>query len=178
MRGRRSVFVPPAATVTLANLHDLPTMLQRTEGFAPVPDALRRGRSATIDGAWGSAAALAAATLALETPHTLLVVIAHPRDLDGWAGDLASFSGLRPVLFPAWDNQPGDPADEVASQRLRVLKQLEGSSTRRLILATVQALLQPVPDRAQLAASRRTLTPGEVSDPDDLAAWLVAHGYR
>jgi transcription-repair coupling factor (superfamily II helicase) len=170
--------VAPAVTAAIENLQDLPGLIRRSEGFVPVLEALRQGHSATVDGAWGSSAALAAATLALETPRTLLVVIAHPRDVDGWAGDLASFSGLRPILFPAWDNQPGDPADEVASQRLRILKQLEGPQPPRLLLATIQALLQPVPDRAQLAANRRTLTAGEVCDPEELAAWLVAHGYR
>jgi transcription-repair coupling factor (superfamily II helicase) len=170
--------VLPAAIATLDNLKDLTTRLERAEGFAPVLGALRQGRSATIDGAWASSAAVACAALAAEAPQTLLVVIAHPREVDAWAGDLASFSGLRPVVFPAWDNQPSDPADEVASQRLRILKQLESAQPPRLVLTTIQALMQPVPDRAQLAANRRTLTPGEVCDPEELAAWLVAHGYR
>jgi transcription-repair coupling factor (superfamily II helicase) len=170
--------VPAAATATLDKLTDLTTRLGRAEGFAPVLDALRQGRSATVDGAWGSSAALACAALAAEVPQTLLVIIAHPRDVDGWAGDLASFSGLRPVVFPAWDNQPGDVADEVASQRLRILKHLESAQPPRLVLAAIQALLQPVPDRAGLAANRRTLTLGEVCDPEELATWLLAHGYR
>jgi transcription-repair coupling factor (superfamily II helicase) len=170
--------VPQAAIAAIEKLQDLPALLRQTEGFASVLEALRQGRSATVDGAWGSSAALAAAALASDSPRTVLVVIAHPRDVDGWVGDLASFSGLQPLVFPAWDNQPGDPTDAVATQRLRILRQLEGADPPRLVLATVQALIQPVPDRAQLAASRRTLTPGEVCEPDELAAWLVAHGYR
>jgi transcription-repair coupling factor (superfamily II helicase) len=172
------VFVPSTAVGIVEKLQDLPALLRRTEGFLPVLDALRQQRSATVDGAWGSSAALTAAALALDALSTLLVVIAHPRDVDGWVGDLASFSGLRPIVFPAWDNQPGDPSDEIASQRLRILKQLEGGQPPRLVLATIHALLQPVPDRAQLAANRRTLTPGEVCDPEELATWLVAHGYK
>jgi transcription-repair coupling factor (superfamily II helicase) len=170
--------VPQATSPSLDQLQDLPGLLRHAEGFAPVLAALQQGRSATVDGAWGSSAALVTAALARDTPHTLLVAIAHPRDVDGWAGDLAGFSGLRPVVFPAWDNQPGDPADEVATLRLRILRQLEGDSPPRLLLATIQALLQPVPDRARLAASRRPLRVGEACDPEDLAAWLVAHGYR
>src|SRR5437868_1359788 len=122
----RTFALPQATLAKIESLIDLTGHVERAEGFPPLLDALRQGHSATIDGAWGSSAGLVSATLARQTPHTLLVVIAHPRDLDGWTGDLASFSGIRPVLFPAWDNQPSaGVVDEVAGQRLRVLKQLE-----------------------------------------------------
>jgi transcription-repair coupling factor (superfamily II helicase) len=171
--------VPQAPPLVPDTLHDLPALLRRADGFPPVLDALRKGRSATVDGAWGSSAALVVAALAAEAEQPLLVVIAHPRDLDGWAGDLLSFSGQRPALFPAWDNRPGTgPLDDTAGQRLRLLKQLESSDPPRLVLATFQALQQPVPDRAELAANRRALKPGETVDPAELADWLVAHGYR
>jgi transcription-repair coupling factor (superfamily II helicase) len=171
--------VPQTALAPPDTLKDLPTLVQTTEGFPPLRAALRQGHGATVDGAWGSSAGLVTATLTQEAPSTVLAVIAHPRDLDGWAGDLQSFSGLRPVLFPAWDNQPGSgPVDEVAGQRLRLLKQLEGPEPPRLVLTTLQALLQPVPDRKQLALNRRVLRAGEAVDPEGLAAWLVGHGYQ
>ena len=77
--------------------------------------------AAPSNGAWGSSAALATAALGLHAPAALLVVIAHPHDLDGWTEDLAGFAGARPVIFPAWDALPSDAAlfDEVAGQRLR-----------------------------------------------------------
>jgi transcription-repair coupling factor (superfamily II helicase) len=159
-------------------LRHLPRLLQHAEGFSAVLAAVEEGRSATIDGAWGSSAALAVASLAVRLPRTLLVVIAHPGDLDAWVGDLASFSGVQLMVFPAWDNYPGEAADEVASQRLRVLKQLESTQPPRLLLATVQALIQAVPDRDQLSANRRTVRAGETCDPEELARWLVDHGYR
>src|SRR5262249_1446229 len=131
-------------------------------------------------GAWGSSAALAAATLGLHAPQTLLVVIAHPRDLDGWADELAGFAGLRPLVFPAWDSLPTDSAavDEIAGQRLRVLKQLAASEPPRYLVTTIQALIQPVPDRGQWAQQQRRLAKGEVVEPDDMAAWLLNHGFR
>src|SRR5262249_60500970 len=111
-------------------------------------------------------------------PSTLLVVIAHPRDLDGWEGDLASFRGQRPVLFPAWDNVPGsDPLDEVAGQRLRVLRQLEGPEPPPLVLATFQALVQPLPHRQQLAANERVLRAGDTVDPAELARRLAGRRH-
>ena len=172
--------MPRAAAVALNQLTDLPALLQTAEGFEPLLAALRQGRSGAIDGAWGSSAALSAATLAAHVPHTLLVVIAHPRDVDAWAGDLFSFSAVRPALFPAWDDQPsgGSVVDEIAGQRLRLLKQLDSGEAPRLILTTIQALLQPVPGRTEFAARRRVLQRGATADLEDLAVWLVAHGYQ
>ncbi|MHB1423938.1 MAG: transcription-repair coupling factor [Gemmataceae bacterium] len=161
-------------------LQDLPELLAGMEGFPSVLSALGQRRGVVVDGAWGSSAALATAVLARQTPRTLLVVLAHPRDLDGWSGDLAGFAGVDPVVFPAWDDfrPESSAADEVAGQRLRLLKQLEGRDPPRLVLTTLQALIQPVPDRAQLAAARRLLRAGHNIDLEELASWLVEHGYR
>lgn len=173
----------PSGTSTpleLAEPKDLTRPLQEAEGFSSVVTALTNRHGAVIDGAWGSSAALATATLGLHVPSTLLLVIAFPRDLDGWVDDIATFSGRRPLVFPAWDNLPGADTvlDEIAGERLRVLKQLEDSEPPRFVITTMQALIQPVPDREQLARGRRLLRVGESINPDELAAWLVKHGYR
>src|SRR5215218_7677139 len=88
------------------SLADLPHLLQTAEGFAPLAAALRAGRSGTVDGAWGSAAALA--VLAREATGPVLVVTAHPADLDAVASDLFSLTGTRPTIFPALDSLPGE----------------------------------------------------------------------
>src|SRR5437588_9288706 len=106
------------------SLKDLTRIVQTAEGFHPLVAALLNGHGAAVDGAWGSSGALAAAALGLHAPRTLLMVIAHPGDVDGWVEDVATFAGLRPVVFPAWDALPGDRMvlDEVAGQRLRLLR--------------------------------------------------------
>src|SRR4051794_36811426 len=114
-------LTPTAAVATLTELAD---RLHQSGGLAPLHEALRRGQSATVDGAWGSSAGLVAAALARHASAPVLVVVAHPRDLDAWAGDLATFSGSPPAVFPAWDGKPGGLIDEIAGQRLRLLKQL------------------------------------------------------
>ena len=170
-----------SATVpAVEKLTDLVSILQPAEGFPELLAALGAGHSGTVDGAWGSSAALATAALGLRAPQTLLAVIAHPRDVDSWSTDLASFSGVRPLVFPAWDNLPTDreAADEVSGQRLRVLRQLESGTPPRFLLATFQALLQPVPDRVRLQANRRVLRVGEIIDLDELSHWLLDHGFR
>src|SRR5437763_1871083 len=174
--------MPPmtATPPTVDSLKDLTRLVQTTEGFHPVVAALQNGHGATIDGAWGSSAALAASALGLHAPRTLLIVIAHPRDVDGWVEDVASFAGVRPLVFPAWDHLPSDSsvADEVAGQRPRVLKHLEAGEPPRYVVTTIQALIQPVPDRGQWVQQRRGVRKGEQIDPDVLAAWLVDHGFR
>ena len=172
--------MPRAAAVALDRLTDLPALLETAEDCEPLLAALRQGRSGVVDGAWGSSAGLSAAALALHAPSTLLVVIAHPHDVDPWAGDLFSFSGLRPAIFPACNDQPtaGQAMDEFAGQRLRLLKQFDSGEPPRLVLTTIQALLQPVPARAEFAARRRVLRRGETVDVEEVSAWLVAHGYQ
>ena len=162
------------------NLKDLSRIIQTAEGFHPVVAALKNGRSATIDGAWGSSAALASAALGLHAPRTLVVVLAHPRDLDPWAEDIASFVGQRPVVFPASDAASAldIDADEVAGQRLRLLKELDGGEAPPYVLTTIAALIQPVPDRSLLSKRRRQLRVGQEEPPDELASWLVDHGFR
>src|SRR5947209_10134364 len=137
---------PKAAPPTLDSLKDLARVVQTAEGFHGLVAALKNGHGATVDGAWGSSGALAAAALGLHAPRTLLVVVAHPRDADAWADDVASFAGVRPLLFPAWENLPTENVvvDEVAGQRLRMLKQLESGEPPRFVLTTMQALIQPV----------------------------------
>lgn len=166
----------PSAT----SLQDLTRLVQLAEGFPMVLDALHGGRSASVDGAWGSSASLVAAALGTNAPRTVLIVLAHPRDVDGWTEDLVSFTGMRPLFFPAWDRLPSDAStvDEVAGQRLRALKQLEGDAPPRFVLTTVHALMQPVPDRRQLAQRRRMLKVGETIAPESLAQWLVEHGFH
>ncbi len=171
---------PPAVREEVAGLKDLTVAVQRTEGFQPVVAALKNGRAATIDGAWNSAAALAAAALGLHAPSTLVIVLAHPRDADPWCEDVLSFAGLRPTVFPAWDAWPvgARVVDEVASQRLRLLKQLQAAEVPRYLITTMQAALQPVPDRAELQRRQRRIHAGERLDLEEFTRWLVEHGYQ
>src|SRR5262249_56932406 len=111
---------------------------------------------------------LVTAALARHSPSTVLVVIAHPRDLDAWAGDLVSFAGAAPAVLPAWDNGGStSPADEVAGQRLRLLRQMQSASPPQLLLATFQALIQPVPARAALERNRRVVRGGDTVAPEN-----------
>jgi transcription-repair coupling factor (superfamily II helicase) len=161
-------------------LQDLPRWLEGTRGFSALLQSLQRGHAATVDGSWKSSAPLVAATLGLQVPKTLLVVLAHPRDLDSWDEDLLSFSGLRAATFPAWDALPGADTvlDEIGGKRLRILRQLEGDQPPKLLLTTIQAMLQPVPNREQLAQRRKRIRVGQEIVIDILVGWLIDQGFQ
>ena len=96
----------PIAGLKILGLKDLTREIQRAPGFAEMLAALKNGRSATVDGAWGSASALAAAALALHAPATLVIVLAHVGDVDDFRDDVATFAGILPEVFPAWEKLP------------------------------------------------------------------------
>src|SRR5260370_1678696 len=104
---------------TLQRLAELPRILQASEGFDAVMEALRAGRSGTIDGAWGSSQALAVAALGTQAPATVLVVIAHPGDLGAWSDELFGFVQDRPNVFPIDEAYAGGSRrlDQAAGQR-------------------------------------------------------------
>lgn len=158
---------------------DLRAVLREAEGVEGVVAALRTGGAGTIDGAWGSAAALACATLASETPATLVVVLAHPGDVDAWVNDLASFCNARPTVFPAFESWPIEktPFDETPRRRMQVLQQLR-TKPPKVLLTTAAALMQPVPSAHDLEQRGRRIAKGETLDPDALGEWLVANGYK
>src|SRR5580700_3076772 len=100
---------------SILGLKDLTREIQRAPGFGEILASLKNGKSATVDGAWGSASALAAAALALHAPSTLVIVIAHVGDVDDFRDDVATFAGIVPEVFPAWEKPPRElsAVDEV-----------------------------------------------------------------
>ncbi|WP_152052942.1 transcription-repair coupling factor [Tautonia marina] len=173
--------MPDASTArSLADpraLTDLTRLIQTADGFPEVLAALKNNRGATIDGAWGSAAPLAAAALSWHTPKTLLVAIPHVGDVDDFADDLSTFSSLPVAVLPAWEKPPSqaNPGDETLARRLRIARQLLDDPPR-ILAASFQALMQPVPTPEALARASRTLRVGETIPVEDLIGWFVERG--
>jgi transcription-repair coupling factor (superfamily II helicase) len=167
-----------AAGVLIRALPDLTRVVQRAAGFPELVAALRNGRSGTVDGAWGSAAALACAALGLHAPTTLVILMAHVGDVDDFRDDVATFAGIAPEVFPAWEKLPRElnAADEVFGRRMRVLKRLSDANPPRLIVAPFQATLQPVPNPDALARMSRTVAVGSEVPVEHLANWLLERG--
>ncbi|MCZ2341433.1 MAG: transcription-repair coupling factor [Bacteroidales bacterium] len=173
----------PAGTDTPAEmtLTDLPDLLMSMEGWPDLRAAIHTQKSGAIDGAWGSAGAVAATAVARESPLPVLLVVPSVADLATWSEDLTSFLGERPAVFPAHETWPPVPVrgriSTEASERLRTLQRLTANPPK-LVLAPMAAIVQPVPPRSQLAARGKTLTTGDHADPDQLASWLVEQGYK
>jgi transcription-repair coupling factor (superfamily II helicase) len=170
--------VSTSPTSSIRELKDLTRLIQRAPGFPEVLASLKNGRGATIDGAWGSAGPLATAALGLHAPRTLVVAVAHVGDVDDFRDDVATFAGVAPEVFPAWDRLPREAGsgDEVFGRRLRVVRRLAGPSPFRFVVAPMQALLQPVPTAEALSRSSRTVRVGDTLAVEGLTAWLAGRG--
>ena len=168
------------ATTAPGLLRELVGRLERHEGFAEVVASLLAGHAATLDGVWGSSCALAAAALAEHVPGVLVVVCPQTSQVDDLSDDLELFTALEPEVFPAWERLPGEQLiyDEVGGRRLAVLKLLRSDRPPKLLLASIQSLLQPVPPPDLLAVKTCRLHTGQEISLKELAEWLLAGGFH
>jgi len=95
---------------------------------------------------------------------------------------LAFFAPDVEVLrFPAWDCLPYDRvsphADLVAERMATLARLLEPAPRPRIVLTTVNALVQRVPPRAVFEGATLQLKRGGRITPEKLAAFLEANGY-
>ncbi len=86
------------------------------------------------------------------------------------------------LRFPAWDCLPYDrasPNPAIVSERVATLTRLlEPSSAPRIVLTTVNALVQRVPPRRAFAGQSLDVRSGESLDVAFLGDVLVANGYN
>ena len=170
----------PQAIEVIERPFDLVGRLDRQEGFAEVVAELQAGHAATLDGVWGSSCALVAATLADHAPASLVLVCPHIDQIDEHIDDLRLFHTATPERFPAWETALDERVihDEVFGDRVRLLKLLGSHDPPKLLVTSIQSLLQPVPDRDSLAAHTRKLRAGRELNLKDLARWLVECGFH
>ena len=175
MPQKRSERTAPAGH----GLTSLVPLVEQAEGWGEIVRALHRRREAAVDGTWGSSDAWVLAGLANACPGALLCVCAHPDQADDLADDLESFLGHRPSVLPAWSDPGADQLllDEAARGRLRVARQLTGPGLDCLV-ASVSALMEPVPSAETVASATRRVSVGQEQDMDELARWLLEQGFR
>lgn len=170
-----------ATIATAANrLLELAEIIESREGFASVIASLRAGHGGTLDGVWGSSCALCAATLARHAPGLLVVVCAHPSDLDGFTEDLGLFTARASDQFPAREDSPldDDLADESLGKRLSILKSLATAGRAEILVTCIQAIMEPVVAPELLAGQTRGLKVGDTIDCEELLQWLVQSGFH
>ena len=98
------------------------------------------------------------------------------------AESLAFFAADAELLrFPAWDCLPYDrvsPRPELVSERIATLARLlEPAVGPRIVLTTVNALVQLVPPRHVFQGASRSLAQGGSVQTEELARYLEANGY-
>ena len=164
---------------SIKELTDLPSRMMSQAEFTEVIARLREGNDATIDGAWGSSAALTAVALGQQAPGTLVVVLAHEQDVDAVTSDVAAF-GMEPQILPAWAALPQELSitDPILGTRLRILRSFDSVSPPRIVVTTIHALLQPVLSREARTVVSRSIRTGHDLDLEDLSGWLVEHGFE
>jgi transcription-repair coupling factor (superfamily II helicase) len=169
-----------ATEATAVGLTDLVRLLKTTEEHEVVAQSLRAGRSAVVEGAWASSAPLAIAALSIDHSATVLIALAHPGDIEAWAADLESVSGIPPAIFPAFDNWSAKPSitDAANGQRLQLLRLLVSPRPPKFVIASMAALIQPVPTIAALTSRQQILRVGTELDVHQFSTWLVDRGYR
>jgi len=161
-------------------LLELACRLDQTEGFSEVVAALTAGHAATVEGVWGSACALVAAALARHVPGSLAVVCPNADEGDAFLDDLALFSPAPAERFPAWDVLPDEYRvhDPVEGERTRLLKAFLAGQGPKVLVTSIQALVQPVPAPAELARRTRRLAVGQEAEVSRLVAWLAQNGFH
>jgi transcription-repair coupling factor (superfamily II helicase) len=135
----------------------------------------------------------------------LLLVTAHADEADNCVDDIGTGSGSAPEQLPQLEAIPevAPPDDELVAERLRLCIQLsdhrksparsyqsndarqnhEPADDRRsspgplMLVASVHALMQPVPTAQAIAARSQPVSVGQALDPDRLVDWLTAQGF-
>ena len=168
------------STCEIRELADLCPLLKQAEGFSELAHSLSAGKTGGIEGAWGSARALAIAALADSLDKPLLIVVPRPPEMDELAVDLQTWLSDEPEIFSAWQTLPREHsmADPIFGSRLRVLNRLAGDDPPAVLLTTISALMQPVPTRAALRESVREIAVGEELDTNELLDWLIGRGFE
>jgi transcription-repair coupling factor (superfamily II helicase) len=167
-----------------AALGFLAAQLETQSGFSEVLASLNAGRAGTLGGVWGSSRALVAAALARHCPGTLIVVLPHLGEVDALADDLALFTDAPVARLPAWESDSRERVlhDDIFGERTRLLKRLADDDERKanrlpaVVVTSIQALLQPVASREELAGATRRIAVGERVDTDELTHWLAERG--
>jgi len=169
----------PQVASTLA---ELTTLVGNAPGFAEVVASLHSGRSAAIDGAWGSSCALSLAAIIAADPQRIHVIVQPTiRDAEECVDELSDLIRSPVLLFPAWESLPDaiDAGDAVYAARLAVVRRLNDTDRQpALIVTCVPALLQPVPARDAIKAATRTISVGDELTLDELIDWLIARGFE
>jgi transcription-repair coupling factor (superfamily II helicase) len=155
-------------------------------------ERLKAGRPLTLagvpDGAEGLVIADLARAIAAGKNAPAISVAVVCRDGARMAAASRALSFFVPDIevleFPAWDCLPYDrvsPHPAVVAQRVMTLARLARVTGREhpaVLLTTVNAVLQRVPERAVIAKQSLSVAPGNVAPMANIIQWLELNGFN
>ncbi len=162
----------------------LPDAIGRLLAARPLQDlakSLAETTALSASGLWGSSVAAVVAAVEKTLQRPVLVVCGHLDEADDLSDDIELFSGKRPEVLPALEmgGSLGHMSEELVSNRLGLLSRMSvDGGMPRFLIASIQALMQPVPSRRQLDELLFTVKSGQKLEPEKLIVWLSDHGYN
>ncbi|MBI5361832.1 MAG: hypothetical protein HZA53_01555, partial [Planctomycetes bacterium] len=162
--------------------------LARELAEAPFPEferllvLARERREIAAGNLWGSAQALVLALLSERAQGPWVVVVASDGEAESFVDDLESL-GVAATWLPARDPHGAKGAGQadldLVRGRLQVAQRIGGPPERRprLVVASMLALLQPLPSPGDLERDFLGLQTGQKLDAEALLERLVTSGY-
>jgi transcription-repair coupling factor (superfamily II helicase) len=149
---------------------------------------LEKGGVLSCAGISETAQPFLAALLRYLFPKRPIVAVAEGlKTQESFQQDLATWLGIQPLFYPAWEILPHDdrlPHVDVISERLETLVALSRDDSTNshepspMVVTSVVALLQRTFPRALLTEQTRSLARADRIDPLDLVEWLEERGYE
>lgn len=142
--------------------------------------SLSPGGEVILEGVWGAGCAVVAAAVAESVNRPILLVLPSLTQIEALAGSLAVFTDLSIATFPAWESSPDERLirDDIYAARLKVLKTAAHQKLPRLVVTSIESLLQPVPSRDNILENSRRIQVGETVEAEKLGSWLLSHKYH
>ncbi len=166
-------------------MHTPPThpvqVFQSLSQINQLAETLAQGNHALAVGGAGSSTALITGALAQLLSRTIILVVAHLDDVDQAQAELASCS-VQTLSLPALEVLPGESQASpiLIAERLHAMKLATtlDPDQSRIVICSIQSLMQSLPPLNQLDQLCCTLTLGQTIDPRKLLNWLGAAGYH
>lgn len=161
------------------SLRVLPKLIIDNPEFVKCVDSLLAGEGATFDSVWGSSCALLTAALSHRFSN-LLVVCPDSKTLDNHLDDLETFLDFPAQRFPTFVSSTGPTlnVDQDYGERLRMIKDCSAGDLPKVIVASVQSLLQSVPSQSSIHDHTRIVKRGDAIDLENFHQWLQGHGFH
>ncbi len=161
-----------------------PAALEGMEAFARLAAAVSKRAEVHAGGLWGSSQAMVLAALVERSGEPFVVICSSEAEARAFADDLEAF-GAEPAWLPARESFSTGSSTAHADlenmrQRLQVAQRLVGppEGRPRLLVTSVLALLQPIPNAKDIEKEFLSLALGERLDVDHLLARLIKGGYE